>query len=115
MSVNSNLHFPKAHKMIEFLTHHALLNTAYLQEKGITQAVANLAAKRFANCERAEMGVKLGSILLITDLQAGKDGFTGEALPDLGKLRLPDFFWEQLADMTELALKDCARSCQDNQ
>lgn len=56
------------------------------------------------------MGVKMNASLLIYDLQKGKDGFTNEALPNLGRLGLSDIVWIQISMATEKALIDCANS-----
>lgn len=104
------LHFPDAETMTQYLSNHPLLKMDYYQEKGITKAIAELAAARFANSDKVEMGVKMGTMLLINDLQAGKDGFTGKALPNLGKLGLPSMIWAQISMATESALIDCANS-----
>lgn len=110
MSSPSTLHFPDAATITQYLSNHPLLKMDYLQEKGITKAIAELAAARFANSDKVNMGVKMGTVLLINDLQAGKDGFTGKALPNLGELGLSLTVWTQISMATELALIECANS-----
>lgn len=103
------LHFPDAKTMTESLSNHPLLKMDYYQEKGITQAIVELAAARFADSDKEEMGVKMGTMLIIHDLQTGTDGFSGKAVPNLGKLGLPSMFWAQISMATEAALMDCAK------
>ena len=102
------LHFPNAETMKTYLCKHPLLKMDYYQEKGITQAIAELAAERFADSDKVEMGVKMGTMLMMNDLQTGKDGFSGKVLPNLGKLGLPSMVWAQISMATEEALIDCA-------
>ena len=106
--MSSTLHFPNAQTMRECLCKHPLLAMDYYQEKGITKAIADLASERFADSDKVAMGVKMGTMLLINDLQEGKDGFTGKPLPNLGKLGLPSTIWTQLSMATEKAIIDCA-------
>lgn len=105
---SATLHFPDAATMTQYLSNHPLLK--YYQEKGITKAIAELAAARFADSDRVDMGVEMGTMLLINDLQTGEDGITGEALPNLGKLGLSPMTWTQISVATEKALTDCANS-----
>ena len=49
MSSPSTLHFPNADTMTQYLSNHPLLKINYFQEKGITKAIAELAAARFAD------------------------------------------------------------------
>ncbi|MBA3238180.1 MAG: hypothetical protein H0T62_07535 [Parachlamydiaceae bacterium] len=107
--MSSPLNFPDVATMTQYLSKHPLLNTVYFQEKGITKAIVELAAERFADTEKVEMGVKLGTKLLVNDLITGEDGFTGKPLPNLGKLGLPSMIWAQISMSTEKALLDCAK------
>ncbi len=111
---DATLYFPDSVTMTQYLSNHPLLKQNYYQEKGITKAIAELAAERFADCGEREKGVKIGTVLLINDLQAGKDGFTGNPLPNLGKLGLSSMFWTQILMATEQALLDCANSVKVN-
>lgn len=106
--MSSTLHFPNAQTMKACLCDHPLLAMDYYKEKGITKAIADLASERFANSDKVEMGIKMGTMLMINDLQEGKDGFTGKSLPNLGKLGLPPMVWAQISMATESALMDCA-------
>lgn len=108
--MSSTLHFPDADTMTQYLSNHSFLKTAYYEEKGITKAITELAAARFANSTKAETGVKLGTMLLIGDLLKGEDCFTGKELPNLGKLELPPMVWTLVSMATEKALIDCANS-----
>lgn len=87
------LHFPSAESMVSFLAEHPLLKTDYCEEKGVTKAIAELAAKRFADREKSEIGVRIGVLLMIRDLQEEKSGVAGKELPNLGKLRLTPEMW----------------------
>ena len=115
MDSSSNLYFPDAATLTKCICNHPLFKMEYyLQEKGITKAISELAAARFANTKKVDEGIKLGAMLLIYDLHEGEDGFTGKPLPNLGKLGLHSVFWEQMALSTEKALKDCANSAKVN-
>lgn len=108
--MSSTITFPDEASLQAMLFKHKLLNTDYNKEKGITKAVAELAAKRFANRELVEMGVEMSTMLLVHDLLEGKDGFTGKSLTNLGELGLPDFFWNTFSISIEKALMDCAKN-----
>lgn len=110
MSSPTSLHFPDAATITQYLSDHSFLNNDCYQENGITKAIAELAAARFADIDIEEQGIKKLTMLLIYDLQRGKDGYTGKALPDLGKLGLPAFAWNVISMATEKALIDCANS-----
>lgn len=110
MSNAASLHFPDAGTITQYLSNHPSLKGVYFEENGITKAVAELAAKRFADREIIEAGVKMGVAWLIHDLQTGVDGLTGEALPKLRKLELPPVVWSVISSVTEIALVDCANS-----
>jgi hypothetical protein len=108
--MNTTLHFPDQKTVAESLSDHPLLKTDYFEEKGITKAIAELAAERFADRDLVEMGVKMGTTLIIYDLHTGKDGFSGKPLPNLGKLGLPSMIWTQISMSLEKALLDCAKA-----
>jgi len=108
---SATLHFPSAEVMTKFLSNHELLNLDYYQEKGITQTIAKLAAERFANSDKVEMGIKMGTMLIVNDLQQGEDGFTGAKLP---KIELPKMSWVQLSMAIESALVDCTKISLDD-
>ena len=108
--MHSAFRFPNARTTAECICHHSLLNR--YREKRITNAIAELAAKRFANGDRVEMEIKRETTLLINDLQTGEDSFTGKSLPNFGKLGLPSAFWDQMSIDTEKALLDCANKAQ---
>ncbi|MBA3603906.1 MAG: hypothetical protein H0W50_09790 [Parachlamydiaceae bacterium] len=61
--MSSSLHFPDANTMRQYLSDHPLLKMDYYQKQGITQAISELAAERFADREKVEMGVKMGTML----------------------------------------------------
>ncbi len=106
--MNSPLYFPDANTMTQYLSNHPLLKTDFYQENGITKAISELAAERFANSEKVEMGVIMGIMLLMHDLHEGKDAFTGKSLPNLGKLGMPSIMWAHISESTQKALLDCA-------
>jgi len=108
--MNSPLHFPDAKKMTDYLSQYPLINNEWHVEKGVTKAIIELAVARFADtANKGEMGIELGAKLLIGDLRRGKDGFTGEALPNLGKLEISPEEWNLLIEGTKYALIDCAK------
>lgn len=57
--------------------------------------------------EVEKAGVKMGTMLMVHDLQKGEDGFTGAKLP---KIDLPNICWAQLSMSIESALLDCAKN-----
>lgn len=105
--MTARLSFPNKETMHDYLSNHALLNTEYFQQKGITQAIVELATERFADSRKPAQGMKMGAMLIVNDLQRGKDGFSGKDLPNLGKLQLSDIIWKQISMSIELALIDC--------
>lgn len=56
MSSAAALHFPNAETMTKYLSDHDLLKFDYYKEKGITQAIVKLAAERFADSDKVDMG-----------------------------------------------------------
>lgn len=102
------LRFPDSNIITERLSNYPLLKTDDNLKKGITKAIAELAAERFANREKLEMGITWGTKLIINDLRLGKDELTGKHLPNLGKLGLDDIAWTLISMATEAALLDCA-------
>jgi hypothetical protein len=110
MSSPSNLHFPDAATITQYLSNHPSFKVDYCKEKGITKAIAELAAARFADREVSTVEVDVGATTMLIDLLRGKDGFSGEALPNLGELGLPSISWAQIDLATRAALIDCANS-----
>lgn len=107
--MSSTLHFPNAEIIKNYLSERPFLKINYFQEKGITKAIVDLAAERFADSEQTEMTVETGVRIMMNDLQKGKDGFTGKPLPDLGELKLNQIFWRQLLIGTQASLIRCAK------
>lgn len=107
---NHSLHFPDAKAIKTNLCTHPFLNMPYYQEKGVTKAISELAAERFANQTIVPLAIEMGSNQIIMDLLAGEDGFTGKPLPNLGKLGLDNKVWTQLLMSTEAALLECAKT-----
>ena len=107
--MNSSLHFPDADTMTQYLRNHPLLKGVITKKRDHQSNCAELAAARFSDSDKVEEGVKIGALLLINDLREGKDGFTGEPLPSLRKLRLPFAAWDNILMATEEALLDCAK------
>jgi len=110
MSLPSNLHFPDAVNMTQYLSNHALFKSDDLKKKEITKAIVELAVARFADSYKEELGVKIGTRFLIEDLKIGKDDFTKLPIPNLEKLRLHPIIWNAISSATERALIDCANS-----
>lgn len=104
------LHFPNKETMISFLTDQGFLNDKYYKELGITKAIAELSAKRFADSDKGPDHIKMGAFLIINDLIKGKDGFTHEDLPNLGKLDLPLGLWQLMSKQLEEALTNCTNN-----
>ncbi len=61
--MSSTLNFPDSDTMIQHLSNHPLLKINCYQKKGITKAMSELAAARFANSEKTEDDVKRQSML----------------------------------------------------
>lgn len=110
--MGSPVHFPDANTITQYLTNHPHLNIGYYQEKGITKAIAELAAKRFANKNTIEIQVKVEVGALVYDLLRGKDGYTGEVLPNFEKIEWPQGLWNPLSTATINALLECAKKVQ---
>lgn len=92
-STTATMHFPSREVLVSCLDNHPLTGkqvTKYLTEKGITQAVA----ESFADTDKAPMGVDLGVMLTVYDLNE--------------KLRLPDPTLTILQMSLVGALRDCA-------
>lgn len=94
------------------MMHHLLeypdLNLVYFKEKGITQAIAELATKRFANqnIRQKDFSIKVNGI--IDDLIKGRDTLTEMPLPNFGNFRLPEVIWQEVRIIVKDALFDCA-------
>lgn len=95
---STNILFPNSKTIREYLLNHKLLK----KEENV-EAIAKLASKRFANCNLVEFGVKLGTALVVSDLQCGECGYTSKKLP---KISLSSDVSEKL----EAVLIECARS-----
>lgn len=110
--MSSQLHFPSAEKMTEFLTECPKLGSYYYKQKGITNAIIEFAVERFADKTLNEFGVELELTTMIYDLQQGKDGINGKPLsnPDLGKVIIGQPAWNQIKFDTKLALLNCANN-----
>ncbi|MCH9625209.1 MAG: hypothetical protein S4CHLAM123_03790 [Chlamydiales bacterium] len=98
-------HFPDAKQIQECVYSHPILAKEYYLEKGVTKAIAELAAERFTNGYRTELGLKTGVMFMINHLEAGKDGFSGKLLPTF-EYSLID--WNQIAMCVERVLIESA-------
>ncbi|MCF7806149.1 MAG: hypothetical protein K9M07_02085 [Simkaniaceae bacterium] len=99
--------FPKSNELKRCLGERSSLkDIPYFSEKGITQAVATLAAKRFQNSQKNDLGIGVGASLVVVDVARGVDGFSGEKLP---KVNIPGRIAPQLQMSLGQALKDCGR------
>lgn len=107
MSAPLTFSFPDADKMIQLLSNHPMLKNEYDDKKGITKAIAELAAERFANAEKTMPGLNSGAALLIYDLVTGRCGFTGKTFPIFEEIVANPDAWQQ---KTLHALIDCAKS-----
>lgn len=100
------LRFPDRNTIFEKVSINLLLQPDCNEEKGITKAVAELAAARFANSYKEELGVKMEVHLLIKDIQSGK--IRAKEVPNLCTLEWPTIVWQQISIATQNALLDCA-------
>ncbi|KAG8171508.1 hypothetical protein JTE90_007397 [Oedothorax gibbosus] len=64
MSSAETLHFPSKGEIVSYLEQHPLTNDPYLTEKKIIEAVADF----FADKDKAPMGVDMGVMLKLADL-----------------------------------------------
>ena len=97
--------FPPAEILREHLFTKSFFKDPYYIEKGITEAVAKLAACRFASRVRFERGILLGATVMAQDIQAGKDPYKGV---EFKVYNLLDTEWDALAERIKKALLDCA-------
>lgn len=104
--VDVKFRFHDSEILTEHLSANKALNQDYFQEKGITQAIVGLAAKRFANKNVDALNIKLGVVTIFLDLTKGKDGFTGGKLP---KIALTQMTKDLLAKTLEMALIDSTK------
>lgn len=106
------LRFPDSNTIFEKVSINLLLQPDYNEEKGITKAVAELAAARLANSYKEEhsykeeLGVKMEVHLLIKAIQSGK--IRAKEVPNLCTLEWPTIVWQQISIATQNALLDCA-------
>ncbi len=101
------LHFPDAKTMVQYICAHRMLKIDYPEGAAVISAIAELAAKRFANQEKEDFSVSLGTINLIQDLQDGRDSITGASLPNFGNL--PPDFWYIMTQSTMQVLLKCGK------
>ena len=85
-----SLHFPSEREIISYLEQHPLTSDPYLKEKKIIETVA----KFFANQDKADMGVDIGVMLTMHDLNE--------------KIKLPETAVMAINLNLTAALKDCA-------
>ena len=103
------LHFPSNEIMKEHLSKNESLNFSFYKD-GITEAIIDLAVAKLAGSKILNHSIKPLSAQMIAELRCGKDSFTGEDLPNLGKLGLPDMIWGAIALTVEKALLDCGKA-----
>lgn len=104
---SSTFHFPSAEVMTRYLSEHPSLALDYYKEKGITKAVAQLAAARFADSDKVEIGIQTEVALIVYDLQTGEDEYTGAKITKIDGLT--PMFWKQFSRKLETILIDCAK------
>lgn len=79
------------------------------KESGINDAIANLAATRFANKVMDKGEVEKIAYRVIEDLSKGKDSVTGNVLTNPGP-ELHDSIWFLLSIRTQINLLKCAKT-----
>lgn len=102
-----SLKFPNEAIIQRIFDSNKLLNTLYLQDQGVPEAIANLAKTRFAGQDLQDLFVKLAALYIIDDLKTGNARFPGEEVPNLGELGLTDTPWNHITRATEGILRDC--------
>lgn len=99
--------FPNADMMKHYLSNCPALNSACSQNIELSKAIVELAVERFAGKQKTVIAIKTGTMLLINDMQTGKNGFTGKALPNFRQFTLPPLTWHKITEATEEALLEC--------
>ncbi|MBS0586236.1 MAG: hypothetical protein JSR76_08095 [Verrucomicrobia bacterium] len=70
------IRFPSQTILTEHIFEDSFFKNPYYVDRGITGAVAMLAADRFAGRDRLARGILLGAIVMAEDIRAGVDSFT---------------------------------------
>lgn len=104
--------FPGKDDLQAFLASHDLLNTQYLQEKGLTKKIAEIAAERLADQEHTSASIDFAAKFIIQDIAQEVNGFTGEQItPNL--LGMPAKFIQTLTLSLQLVLSQCTSEKDD--
>lgn len=82
-----------------------LLNDQYYESRGVTQAVAEFAAKQLAEKEMNKFTIMMRAVLIVHSLQKGEVLVSGKKLC---KADLSDDRWNRLTPAIERALTSCA-------
>jgi len=106
--MNLEVNFPDAKTIKSTISNHQLLGKSDYQQKGITQAVAELAAERFTNCQMYELEIGTRAMLIVDDLRSSEDSVTRSPLPDFRRLGLSDGDWVEISEAIEQVLLNCA-------
>jgi hypothetical protein len=81
--------FPSASKIKECLEDSDVLKLSFYQQFDRAKNIIAVTSKRFANRQLSERGLDNAIDILVVDLQMGKDGYTGEKVPQVA---LPEVF-----------------------
>jgi hypothetical protein len=95
-TMSSALHFPSHSTIVSYLENHPLTSNPYLKEKGIIEA----AARAFADQSKVPMGIQMGVMLTMHDLNE--------------KIKLPQVTMMTIHMNLTQALEDCARGNEIN-
>ncbi|MBS0586239.1 MAG: hypothetical protein JSR76_08110 [Verrucomicrobia bacterium] len=97
--------FPSEEMLREYLFTESFFKDPYYIAKGITEAVALLAGRRFAGRERFKRGIPLGASVMAQDIQEGKDPYKEV---EFRVYNLKDEEWADLGKRINDALLACA-------
>lgn len=95
-----SLYFPFELKLAQSIANNSMLQQPYFKNRGITEAVAELAKEKLVDEDLVNLFAKLAAANLVTDLRTRN--IVGEELSEV--------IWGQLIKATENALKDALNS-----
>lgn len=91
-----SLQIPHEKQLAQTIANTPVLKTPYFQNKGITEAIADLAKEKFAGGNVIDLFARLGAADIVKDLRNRE--FDGEELSEA--------VWQQVLRNTEKALRD---------
>jgi hypothetical protein len=92
-----SMYFPSEIQLEQSIANNQMLQQPYFKNKGITEAVAELAKKKFVGGNLVELFAKLAAVDVISELR--KQKFADEELSEV--------MWIQVIRATEKTFQDC--------